>query len=251
MNPLEGKVAIVTGASRGIGRATAERLARDGASVVVNYAKSAAEALDVVEGITARGGTARAIAADVARPDEVARLFHETVVAFAGLDILIANAGHAIFKPFVEITEEEFTRAHTVNVMGAFFCLQEALRHMRDGGRIVCVSTIGTELNLPGGSAYFATKAAIEQLCRTLAKEVAPRGITVNVVSPGFVETQMLRDAFADMSPSARDQVVAMTPLGRLGRPDDVASAIAFLVGTGAEWITRQNIAVDGGIISR
>jgi 3-oxoacyl-[acyl-carrier protein] reductase len=151
----------------------------------------------------------------------------------------------------VEITEEEFARTHTVNVMGTFFCLQEALRHMRDGGRIVCVSTIGTELNLPGGSAYFATKAAIEQLCRTLAKEVAPRGITVNVVSPGFVETQMLRDAFADMSPSARDQVVAMTPLGRLGRPEDIAGAIAFLVGAGAEWITRQNIAVDGGIISR
>ena len=244
-------MAVVTGASRGIGRATAERLARDGASVVVNYAKSAAEALDVVEAITARGGTARAIAADVARGDEVIRLFRETVEAFAGVDILVANAGHALFKPFAEITEEEFARTHTVNVMGTFFCLQEALRHMRDGGRIVCVSTIGTELNLPGGSAYFATKAAIEQLCRTLAKEVAPRGITVNVVSPGFVETQMLRDAFADMSPSARDQLVGMTPLGRLGRPEDIAGAIAFLVGAGAEWITRQNIAVDGGIVSR
>jgi 3-oxoacyl-[acyl-carrier protein] reductase len=251
MNSLEGKVAVITGASRGIGRATAERLARDGASVVVNYSKSAAEALDVAEAITARGGTARAIAADVARQGEVTRLFRETVEGFGGLDILVANAGLALFKPFVEITEEEFTRTHTVNVMGVFFCLQEALRHMRDGGRIVCVSTIGTELNLPGGSAYFATKAAIEQLCRTLAKEVAPRGITVNVVSPGFIETRMLRDAFADMSPSARDQVVAMTPLGRLGRPRDVAGAIAFLVGAGAEWITRQNIAVDGGIISR
>jgi 3-oxoacyl-[acyl-carrier protein] reductase len=251
MNPLEGKVAVVTGASRGIGRATAERLARDGASVVVNYAKSAGEALEVVEAITARGGAARAVPADVARCDEVARLFHEAVEAFGGLDIFVANAGHALFRPFVEITEEEFTRTHAVNVMGTFFCLQEALRHMRHGGRIVCVSTIGTELNLPGGSAYFATKAAVEQLCRTLAKEVAPRGITVNVVSPGFVETRMLRDAFADMSPSARDQVVEMTPLARLGRPEDVAGAIAFLVGAGAEWITRQNIAVDGGIISR
>jgi 3-oxoacyl-[acyl-carrier protein] reductase len=251
MNPLEGKVAIVTGASRGIGRATAERLARDGASVVVNYAKSAGEALEVVEAITARGGTARAVAADVGRSNDVTRLFHETVEAFAGLDILVANAGHALFKPFVEITEEEFTRTHAVNLMGTFFCLQEALRHMRRGGRIVCVSTIGTELNLPGGSAYFATKAAVEQLCRTLAKEVAPRGITVNVVSPGFVETRMLQDAFADLSPSAREEVVAMTPLGRLGRPEDIAGAIAFLVGSGAEWITRQNIAVDGGIISR
>lgn len=251
MNPLEGKVVVVTGASRGIGRATAERLARDGASVVVNYSKSAAEALDVVESITARGGTARAIAADVARQGEVARLFHETVDAFDGLDILVANAGHALFKPFVEITEQEFARTHTVNVMGTFFCLQESLRYMRDRGRIVCVSTIGTELNLPGGSAYFATKAAVEQLCLTLAKEVAPRGITVNVVSPGFVETQMLRDAFADMSPNARDQVVSITPLGRLGRPEDIARTIAFLVGASAEWITRQNIAVDGGIISR
>jgi 3-oxoacyl-[acyl-carrier protein] reductase len=251
MNLLEGKVAVVTGASRGIGRATAERLARDGASVVVNYAKSAGEAREVVEAITARGGMARAVAADVARCDEVTRLFHETVEAFGGLDILVANAGHALFRPFVEITEEEFTRTHAVNVMGTFFCLQEALRHMRNAGRIVCVSTIGTQLNVPGGSAYFATKAAVEQLCRTLAKEVAPRGITVNVVSPGFVETRMLRDAFAEMSPSARDQVVEMTPLARLGRPEDVAGAIAFLVGAGAEWITRQNIAVDGGIISR
>ncbi len=251
MSPLEGKVAVVTGASRGIGRATAERLARDGASVVVNYAKSGSEAFDVVKAIAARGGTARAIAADVARCADVSRLFRETAETFAGLDILVANAGHALFKPFVEITEEEFARTHTVNVMGTFFCLQEALRHMRDGGRIVCISTIGTELNVPGGSAYFATKAAVEQLCRTLAKEVAPRGITVNVVSPGFVETRMLRDAFADMSPSARDQVVEMTPLARLGRPEDIADAIAFLVGAGASWITRQNIAVDGGIISR
>ena len=162
-------MAVVTGASRGIGRATAERLARDGASVVVNYAKSAAEALDVVEAITARGGTARAIAADVARGYEVIRLFRETVEAFAGVDILVANAGHALFKPFAEITEEEFARTHTVNVMGTFFCLQEALRHMRDGGRIVCVSTNPGDTTLtvmPRGATSFAS---VRQSCSMAA----------------------------------------------------------------------------------
>jgi 3-oxoacyl-[acyl-carrier protein] reductase len=251
MNGLEGKVAVVTGASRGIGRAAAEHLARSGASVVVNYATSADEARDVVDTIAGRGGSAFAVQADIARSDDVRRLFRETMDRFGRLDVFVANAGYSVFKPFVEITEEDFTRTHAVNVRGTFICLQEALRHMADGGRIVCVSTIGTELNLPGGSCYFASKAAVEQFCRVLAKEVAPRGITVNVVSPGFVETQMLKDSFAKMDADAPRQVLAMTPLARLGQPEDIADAIVFLAGEGARWITRQNIAVDGGIISR
>lgn len=246
-----GRVAVVTGASRGVGRAVAERLANEGAAVVVNYSRSAAEAQAVVSAIAARGGHAIAIEADVGRADDVRRMFRETAERFGGLDVLVANAGVSIFKPLLEIADEELDRMLDVNVRGTFHCLREGLRSMRDGGRIVCVSTIGTELNLPGGGCYFASKAAIEQLCRVLAKEVAPRGITVNVVSPGFIDTRMLEEALADMDSQARQRIVEMTPLGRLGRPEDIAEIVAFLTGPGAAWITRQNIAVDGGIISR
>lgn len=245
---LIGKVAIVTGASRGIGRATAERLARAGASVVVNYATSSAEANAVVEAIKAQDGKALALQADIARLEDIGRLFHETVARLGRLDILVANAGYSCFKPLEETTEEDFDRTYALNTKGTYFCLQAALRHMADGGRIVCVSTIGTVLNLPGGACYFGSKAAVEQFCRTLAKEVAPRGITVNVVSPGFTETAML---LANMDSEARRNLIEMTPLNRLGQPEDVAEVIAFLVSEPARWVTRQNIAADGGIISR
>jgi 3-oxoacyl-[acyl-carrier protein] reductase len=242
------KVALVTGASRGIGRATAERLARAGASVVVNYATSSEEANAVVEAINCQGGKAMALQADIARLEDIRRLFRETVARLGRLDILVANAGYSCFKPLEETTEEDFDRTYALNAKGTYFCLQAALRHMADGGRIVCVSTIGTVLNLPGGACYFGSKAAVEQFCRTLAKEVAPRGITVNVVSPGFTETAML---LANMDSEARRNLIEMTPLHRLGQPEDIAEVIAFLVSEPARWITRQNLAADGGIISR
>ncbi|MGE4090968.1 MAG: SDR family oxidoreductase, partial [Candidatus Binatia bacterium] len=228
--------------------ATAENLAHEGATVVVNYVRSAREAKGVVETIVAHGGKALAIKADIACSADIQRLFCETRARLGRLDILVANAGYSVFKPLTEITEEDFDRTYTLNAKGTFFCLQEALRHMTDGGKIVCVSTIGTELNLPGGSCYFGSKAAVEQFCRVLAKEVTRRGITVNVVSPGFTETQML---LANMEAEARRELIALTPLARLGHPDDIAEVITFLVSPGARWITRQNIAVDGGIISR
>ena len=245
---LKGKVAVVTGASRGIGRATAECLARDGAAVVVNYATSTDEANAVVEGIAAQGGRAVAVQADIAKLDDIRRLFRETMSRLERLDIFVANAGYSCFKPMADITEEDFDRTYALNTKGTFFCLQEALRHMADGGRIVCVSTIGTVLNMPGGTCYFGSKAAVEQFCRTLAKEVAPRGITVNTVSPGFIETQML---LANMDEGARRDVIDMTPLQRLGQPEEIAEVIAFLVSERGRWVTRQNIATDGGIISR
>lgn len=248
MKILNGKIAIVTGASRGIGRATAERLARDGATVVINYASSVKEAETVVEGIKERGGHATAIQADVAKLDDIRRLFQETQSRFERLDILVANAGYSCFKPLTDITEEDFERTYTLNAKGTYFCLQEALRYMGEGGRIVCISTIGTVLNVPGGTCYFGSKAAVEQFCRTVAKEVAPRGITVNVVSPGFTETQML---LANMAPDVRRELIEMTPLHRLGQPEDIADVIAFLVSEQGRWLTRQNIAADGGIISR
>jgi len=247
-NGLRGKVAIVTGASRGIGRATAERLARDGTSVVVNYAVSADEARAVVRAIEGAGGTAIAIQADIARLEEIARLFRETIARLGRLDILVANAGYACFKPLAEITEEDFDRTYALNAKGTYFCLKEALRHMGDGGRIVCVSTIGTILNLPGGTCYFGSKAAVEQFCRTLAKEIAPRRITVNVVSPGFTETALLLE---NLDAEARRNLIDTTPLHRLGQPEEIAEVVAFLVSEPARWITRQNIAADGGIISR
>jgi 3-oxoacyl-[acyl-carrier protein] reductase len=212
MSGLSGKVVIVTGASRGIGRATAERLARDGASVVINYAVSGEEAKTVVEAIEARGGKAISLQADIARLEDIARLFREVVGRMGRLDILVANAGYACFKPLAEITEEDFDRTYALNAKGTYFCLKEALRHMVDGGRIVCISTIGTVLNVPGGTCYFGSKAAVEQFCRTLAKEVAPRGITVNVVSPGFTETAML---LANMDADARRKLIEATPLNR------------------------------------
>jgi len=248
MDTLAGKVAVVTGASRGIGRATAERLARNGASVIINYVNSTSEAQAVVDGIAAHGGKALAIQANVGQLDDIRRLFRATVERLGRLDILIANAGYSVFKPLADITEDDFDQTYTLNAKGTFFCLQEALRYMTDGGKIVCISTIGTELNVPGGSCYFGSKAAVEQFCRVLAKEVAPRGITVNVVSPGFTETQML---LTNMGPHAFRALIELTPLARLGQPEDIADAIAFLVSHGARWITRQNIAVDGGIVSR
>ncbi len=248
MNTLEGKVAVVTGASRGIGRATAELLAHHGAAVVINYATSSEEANMVVEAIKAQGGKALAIQADIAKLKDIRRLFQETIQHFERLDIVVANAGYSCFKPLEEITEDDFDQTYAINAKGTYFCLQEALRHMADGGKIVCISTIGTELNLLGGSCYFGSKAAVEQFCRVVAKEVAPRGITVNVVSPGFTETHML---LANLGSDARRALIEMTPLHRLGQPEDIAEAIVFLVGPGARWITRQNLAVDGGIISR
>jgi len=249
MSQLKGKVALVTGASRGI--ATAERLAADGCAVVVNYARSASEAEATVAAIRAQGGMASAVQADMGAIGDIERLFASTLAQFGRLDVLVANAGACTFKPLIETTEEDFDHMFAVNAKGVYFCLREAARHMVDGGRIVCVSTIGTVMNMPGGSCYFGTKGAIEQFCRVFAREVAPRGITVNLVSPGFVETSMLKGLLADVDPTVPDELLAMTPLSRFGRPEDIAGAIAFLAGPGAEWMTRQNLAVDGGIVGR
>src|SRR5437763_6387275 len=193
---LDGKVAIVTGASAGIGRAIAERLAQEGATVVVNYGKSADKAKQVVAGIEAKGGKAVAIQADMSKIADVRRVVRETVQRFGRLDILVNNAGMFTFKPLVETTEQEFDQIFSLNAKGPYFAMQEVAKVIADGGRIVNISTGGTHLGMPGATAYLGTKAALEQFTKGLAHELASRGVTVNTVSPGFTDTAMLFDLF-------------------------------------------------------
>jgi 3-oxoacyl-[acyl-carrier protein] reductase len=242
MASLDGKVAVVTGASRGIGRGIAERLAKEGAKIVVNYTKSAGEAEKVVHGITNNGGAALAVQADVSKVDDIRRLFQETMSTFGRLDILINNAGIFWAKPIVETTEEEYDRMFAVNAKGQFFALQEAAKHMADGGRIVNISTGGTKLAFPGISVYGGSKSALEFFSKVAAKELGAKQITVNTVSPGYTETDMLSD------PQFRTIGVQASPLGRLGTPTDIAQVVAFLVSEEAGWITGDTIQAGGGV---
>jgi 3-oxoacyl-[acyl-carrier protein] reductase len=244
MASLDGKVALVTGASRGIGRAIAERLAQDGATVVVNYARNADAAKEVISAIEATGGKATAVQADVSRVEDIRRLFRETVDRFGRLDILVNNAGTAIYKPLAEATEEEFDKTFALNARGTFFAMQEAARRMAEGGRIVSLSTGGTAAGAPSASFYAGSKAAVEQFTKALAKEVGGRGITVNAVSPGFTDTDML-----GANPRFKEMGAQLSPLGRLGRPEDVADVVAFLASERARWITGQNVQAGGGVV--
>jgi 3-oxoacyl-[acyl-carrier protein] reductase len=243
MGELEGKVAVVTGGSRGIGRAVAERLAADGAAVVLSYRDRAAEADGVVARIVAAGGRALAVRADLASVADVRSLFAAALDRFGRLDIAVNNAGVAIYRPVAEATEEEFDASFAVNARGTFFALQEAARRIADGGRIVSISTGATVNGVPQGALYCGSKAAVEQFTKSLARELGPRGITVNTVSPGFTETGMLASL-----PNLREVGAAMSPLGRTGRPEEVAEVVAFLVGPRAGWLTGCNIQAGGGV---
>lgn len=244
MASLSGKVAIVTGASRGIGRAIAERLAQEGASVVINYAHSADEAQKVVQAIASTGGRALAVQANVSQLEDIRRLFQVTVAQFGKLDIVVNNAGVAIYKPLAEATEQDFDTTFALNARGTFFSLQEAARQIGDGGRIVSISTAATAMGSPGGSFYAGSKAAVEQFSKSLAREIGDRGITVNVVSPGFTDTEMLAS-----NPQYKEIGAKMSPLGRLGQPQDIADVVAFLVSDQGRWITGQNIEAGGGVV--
>jgi 3-oxoacyl-[acyl-carrier protein] reductase len=243
MGELEGKVAVVTGGSRGIGRAVAERLAADGAAVVLSYRDRAAEADGVVARIVAAGGRALALRADLASVPDVRSLFAAALDRFGRLDIVVNNAGVAIYRPVAEATEEEFEASFAVNARGTFFALQEAARRIADGGRIVNISTGATVSGVPQGALYCGSKAAVEQFTKSLARELGPRGITVNTVSPGFTETGMLASL-----PHLREVGAAMSPLGRTGRPEEVAEVVAFLAGPRAGWLTGCNIQAGGGV---
>jgi 3-oxoacyl-[acyl-carrier protein] reductase len=239
---LQGKGAVVTGGSRGIGRAVAERLAADGAAVAISYVTNRVSADETVAAIAKDGGRAVAVQADIASIGDVRRLFEEAQTALGDLDIVVANAGTAVFRPHVEVTPEEFDRIFGLNARGTFFVLQEAARRVRDGGRIVNISSGGTAMASPGAGLYLGSKAATELFVAALAKELGPRKVTVNSVSPGVTRTEGL------VLPEQRlAQIVAMTPLGRLGEPADIADAIAFLASDDARWVTAQNLRVAGG----
>jgi len=244
MGSLTEKVAIVTGASAGIGRAIAERLAQEGATVVVNYGKSADKAKQVVAGIEAKGGKAVAVQADMSKVVDVRRLVKDMVKTFGRLDILVNNAGMFMYKPLIETTEEEYDRMFALNARGPYFALQEAAKVIEEGGRIVNISTDGTHIGFAGATAYLGSKGALEQFTRGLAHELAPKRITVNTVSPGYTVTDML-----PADPSFRQIGEQASPLKRLGMPKDIADVVAFVVSEEARWLTGQNIHAGGGVV--
>jgi 3-oxoacyl-[acyl-carrier protein] reductase len=239
---LQGKNALVTGSSRGIGRAIAERLAADEAAVVVNYTHSPQQAREVVDGIKARDGKASAIQADVSKPAEVRRLFDETEKQVGPLDIVVANAGVYLSKPLVEYTEADYDHVFNINTRGVFFTLQEAARRVRDGGRIIAVSTGGTKMPFANAALYLGSKAAVEQFVRSLAREMGPRNITANILSPGFTDTDMLN------SEEVRALGASLSPFNRIGTPQEVADVSAFLASDAARWVTGQNLQAGGGV---
>ena len=244
MSALQGKVAIVTGSSRGIGRGIAERLGQDGASVIVTYAGNRDKAEEVVQTIASSGSKAMAIQLDVKKLEEVQKLFETAIAQFGKADILVNNAaGKNLFKPTAEMTEDDYNSMFDIT-RGVYFTLQQAAHHLADNGRIVSISTSGTVMAIPTGGAYSGCKAAIEQFSAALAKELGARGITVNTVSPGVTETDGLV-----LEQEQINQLIAQTPLGRLGQPSDIANAVALLVSDDAHWITGQHVRANGGIV--
>jgi 3-oxoacyl-[acyl-carrier protein] reductase len=242
MNGLRDKVAVVTGSGRGIGRAVAERLAADGANVVVNYGSSGEEADDLVRAIEGRGGRALAVRANVTKQAEVQALFSAVDEHFGRLDILVNNAGIAEAAPLEAITEEMIDRVFAVNVKGVVFAAQEAARRLGAGGRIVNVSSSTADFPLPGLSVYAGSKAVPKVFAQVWARELAPRGITVNSVVPGPTSPGMI-----DRAPEhLRAQVAGASPFGRMGTAEEVAAVVAFLCSDDARWVSGQNILVNG-----
>jgi len=245
---LNEKVAVVTGASKGIGAEIARQLAAEGANVVVNYASSKEGADRVVDEIAKRGGKAVAVQADVAKKKDIERLFAETKKAFGRLDILVNNAGVYQFASIEESTEEEFHRQFNTNVLGLILATQEAIRHFdAEGGNVINVSSLATSVTPPNTTIYTGTKGAVDAITRVLAKELGPRKIRVNAIRPGGVETE----GFVAMNGSESDfekQLIAQTPLGRLGQPRDIAPAVVFLASGDGAWITGETIMVGGGL---
>ncbi len=248
MGRLAGKVAIVTGASKGIGASIAKHLAAEGAAVVVNYASSKKEADRVVSEITRDGGKAIAVQANVAKPAEIERLFAETKGTFGKLDILVNNAGIYQFSPLEEITEEHFRKHFDLNVLGLILTSQAAAKHFNgDGGSIINISSVASRLAIANSSVYSATKAAVDSVTKTLAAELGPRNIRVNAINPGMVVTEGTQTA-GIVESDMRKHVESQTPLRRIGQPEDIAPAAVFLASPDSAWITGETLVIAGGL---
>lgn len=248
MAKLDGKIAVVTGASKGIGASIAKHLAAEGAAVVVNYASSKAGADRVVDEIINTGGKAIAVQANVAQKAEVEHLFAETQQAFGRLDILVNNAGIYEFSPLEDITEEHFHKQFDLNVLGLILTSQQGVKYFgSSGGSIINISSIVSTLSPANGSVYSATKAAVDAITKSLAKELGPRNIRVNSINPGMVETEGTHTAGITES-EGRQQTEALTPLGRIGQPQDIAPAVVFLASSDSAWITGETLYITGGL---
>ncbi|WP_026411234.1 SDR family NAD(P)-dependent oxidoreductase [Actinomadura oligospora] len=245
MGTLENKSALVTGGSRGIGRAIVVRLAREGAAVVFSFVRDQAAAEDVVAEVAAFGGRAIAVRADQGRLEDLKHLFGEVDRNLAGLDVVVNNAAINPMGNICDATESDFDEVMAVNTKGPFFVVQAAAERLGEGGRIINISSSGA---VPGLALYFASKAALESITAVAAHEFGPRGITVNSVTPGATETDMMRAAAGEHLEQAIKHTVSLTPLQRLGRPEDIANVVAFLAGPDAQWVTGQNLRVSGGL---
>ncbi|CAA2100180.1 3-oxoacyl-[acyl-carrier-protein] reductase FabG [Methylobacterium bullatum] len=247
MSKLDGKVAVVTGGSKGIGAAIAKALAKDGAAVVVNYVSSKAGAEAVVEAITSAGGKAIAVQADVSKAAQAQELIEAAVKRFGRLDVLVNNSGVYEFASIEDITEEHYRRLFDVNVLGVLLATQAAAKHLGEGGSVVNISSAITHVHTPSAAVYAGTKGALNAISDVLANELAPRKIRVNVVSPGFVVTEGTHTA-GIVGSDMEAGFIAQTPLGRAGQPDDIAEVVAFLASNDARWLTGENITASGGI---
>ncbi|MCC2308884.1 SDR family oxidoreductase [Cellulomonas chengniuliangii] len=237
------RVALVTGASGGIGRATAERLGRDGMAVVVHYAGNQQRAEETVKAIVEAGGQASAVAADIGDPDQAAALFAEAEALRGGVDVVVNTAGIMILGPLAEMDVDDFDRMHRTNVRGAFLVSQQAARRLRPGGALINFSTSVTRLQQPGYAAYAATKGAVEAMTLILARELRGRDVTVNAVAPGPTATPLFLQG---KSEQLIDQIASQGPMGRLGEPGDIAEVVAFLAGPG-RWVNGQVLYANGG----
>lgn len=244
---LDGKVAIVTGASKGIGAGIAKRLASEGTSVVVNYSSSKEGADRIVDEITKQGGKAIAVRANVANKAEIERLFAETKKAFGRLDILVNNAGIYEFLPLEQVTEQHFHRHFDINVLGLLLAIQEATKYFGpEGGSVINISSSASSSAPAGASVYSATKAAVDTITKSLALELGPRRIRVNAINPGMVETEGLREG-GFVGSDFQKLFESKSALGRIGQPDDVAPAAVFLASSDAGWITGETLTIAGG----
>lgn len=247
MKKLENKVAVVTGASKGIGASIAKDLARAGAAVVVNYASSKEGAERVVGEITAAGGKAIAVQGDVALAQDVQRIFAEAKKAYSRIDILVNNAGVYGFSPLDAITEDQFHRQFNINVLGLLLATQEAVKHFGpDGGSVINISSAVTSLTPPASAIYTATKASVDAVTQVLAKELGPRNIRVNSINPGMVETEGVHSA-GFMGSDFQKNYEAQTPLKRIGQPNDIAPLAVFLASPDSSWLTGETVRVSGG----